>query len=109
MRTRPKCHVREVDHQTVTLTQAKYSKDSKYQLATSNCFAVLQEESDGQQKTSHSGTPKPPIYVGVQNISPMIRLLEQIAKEQYQIKAFADNQVKVQPKNLNATAQLQKP
>jgi hypothetical protein len=42
--------------------------------------------------------PKPsPIYVtGVQNISPMIQLLEQIAKEQYEIKALADNRVKVQ-------------
>jgi hypothetical protein len=44
--------------------------------------------------------PKPPpIYVtGVQNISSMIQLLEQIAKEQYEIKALTDNQVKVQPK-----------
>jgi hypothetical protein len=44
--------------------------------------------------------PKPPpVYVtGVQNNSPMIQLSEQIAKEQYEIKALADNQVKVQPK-----------
>jgi hypothetical protein len=42
----------------------------------------------------------PPIYVtGVHSISPLIRLLEQIAKEQYEIKALADIQVIVQPKN----------
>jgi hypothetical protein len=28
----------------------------------------------------------------------MIQLLEQIAKEQYEIKALTDNQIKVQPK-----------
>jgi hypothetical protein len=50
--------------------------------------------------------PKPhPIDVmGVQNIPPLIQLLEE--KEQYEIKALADNQVKVQPKLLNAMAQL---
>jgi hypothetical protein len=44
--------------------------------------------------------PKPPpIYVtGVQNISPMLQLLEQIAKDQYEIKTLADTQVKVNPK-----------
>jgi hypothetical protein len=41
----------------------------------------------------------PPIYVtGVQNISPMIELLEQIAKEQYEIAALTDNHIKVQHK-----------
>jgi hypothetical protein len=43
--------------------------------------------------------PKPSIYItGIKNISPLIHLLEQRAKQQYEIKAFADNQVKVQPK-----------
>jgi hypothetical protein len=36
----------------------------------------------------------------------MTQLLEQIAKEQYEIKAVADNQVKFQAKLLNTTAQL---
>jgi hypothetical protein len=40
-----------------------------------------------------------PIYVtGVQYISSTIQLLEQIAKEQYEIKALADNPVKVESK-----------
>jgi hypothetical protein len=34
----------------------------------------------------------------VQNIWPLTQLLEQIAKQQYEIKALTDNQVKVQPK-----------
>jgi flagellin-like hook-associated protein FlgL len=41
----------------------------------------------------------PPIYItDITNISPLIQLLEQIAKQQYEIKVLADNQVKVQPK-----------
>jgi hypothetical protein len=60
-----------------------------------------EEGREGQQRTSHTSTPKPPpIYVtGVQNISPILQLLEQIAKEQYEITALADNQVKIRPKN----------
>jgi hypothetical protein len=34
----------------------------------------------------------------IKNISSLIQLLEQIAKQQYDIKALPDNQVKVQPK-----------
>jgi hypothetical protein len=34
----------------------------------------------------------------VTNISPLIQLLEQTAIQQYEVKAFAHNQVKVQPK-----------
>jgi hypothetical protein len=41
----------------------------------------------------------PPIYVtGIQNISPMRELLEQLAKEQYEIKALIDNHIEVQQK-----------
>jgi hypothetical protein len=44
--------------------------------------------------------PKPPaIYIThIKNISPLIHLLEKIAKQQYEIKALADNHVTVQPK-----------
>jgi hypothetical protein len=44
--------------------------------------------------------PKPPpIYItDNRNISPLIQLLDQIAKQQYVIKALEDKQVKVQPK-----------
>jgi hypothetical protein len=38
--------------------------------------------------------PKP----DVKNISPLMQLLERLAKQQYEIKALADNQVKAQHK-----------
>jgi hypothetical protein len=51
----------------------------------------------------------PPRYVtGVQNISPIIQLLEQIAKEQYDIKALTDNQVKFQPKTSECNSTIVK-
>jgi hypothetical protein len=53
-----------------------------------------------QQKVGPENTPTPPpIYItDVTNISPLVQLLGQIAKQQYEIKALTDNQVKVQPK-----------
>jgi hypothetical protein len=44
-------------------------------------------------------TPKPPpIYIqDVTSILPLLQLLEQVAAHQYETKALADNQVKVQP------------
>jgi hypothetical protein len=44
--------------------------------------------------------PKPPpIYISdVKNISPLIQLLEQIEKQQCEITALTENQVKVKPK-----------
>jgi hypothetical protein len=84
---------------------AKHAKESEHwlnQTSTSNRYtALLEEESeDQQQKAGLENTPKPPpIYItDVQNISPLIQLLEQIAKQQYKIKALADFQVKVQTK-----------
>jgi hypothetical protein len=62
---------------------------------------LLEEESeDQQQKAGPENTPKPPpIYItDVTNISPLIQLLEQIAVQQYEVKALAHNQVNVQPK-----------
>jgi hypothetical protein len=45
------------------------------------------------------GGSLPPIYVtDIKNIPPLIQLLEQIAIQQYEIKALTDNQVQVQPK-----------
>jgi hypothetical protein len=45
----------------------------------------------------HTSKP-PPIYVqDVTSIPPLLQLLEQVAAHQYETKALADNQVKVQP------------
>jgi hypothetical protein len=45
--------------------------------------------------------PSPKYRTDVKNISPLIQLLEQIAKQQYEIKALADNQFRVQYKILS--------
>jgi phage I-like protein len=69
------------------------------QTSTPNRYtALLEEEGEDQQhKAGPENTPKPPIYItDVKNISQLIQLLNQIAKHQYEIKALADNQVKVQ-------------
>jgi hypothetical protein len=93
--------------------ETKHFKESEHwlnQTSTSNLYtALLEEESEDQhQKAGPEDTPKPPpIYItDVTNISPLIQLLEQIAKQQHEIKALADNQVKVQLKYLNPTEQL---
>jgi hypothetical protein len=61
----------------------------------------MEEGSEDQQQTAGpENKPKPPPVdiTDVKYTSPLIQLLEQIAKQQYEIKALADNQVKVQPK-----------
>jgi hypothetical protein len=94
-----------------TEREAKHAKGSEHwlnQTSTSNRYtALLEKESeDQQQKAGPENTPKPPpIYItDFKNISPLIQLLEQIAKQQYEIKALADNQVKVQPKTSEVPA-----
>jgi hypothetical protein len=81
--------------QEETEREAKHTKESKHwlnQSSTSSCYtALLEEESEDQQhKASPENIPKPPpIYItGVKNISPLIQLLEHIAKQQYEIKAL---------------------
>jgi hypothetical protein len=84
--------------------EAKHPKQSEHwlnQTFTSNRYtALLEEESEEQQKAGNENTSKPPpIYISdITNISPFIQLLEQIAIQQYEVKALAHNQVKVQPK-----------
>jgi hypothetical protein len=82
--------------------QAKESEHWLKQTFTSNHYtALLEEESeDQQQKASPGNAPKPSqIYItDVTNISPLIRLLEQITKQQYETEALTDIRVKVQPR-----------
>jgi hypothetical protein len=91
--------------QEETQRETKHAKQSEHwpnQTSTSNRYtALLEEESeDQQQKAGPENTPKPPaIYItDVTNMSLHIQLLEQIAKQQHEVKALAHNQVKVQPK-----------
>jgi hypothetical protein len=85
-----------------TERKAKGSEHWLNQTSTYNRYMALVEEDteDQQQKAGPENTPKPPpIYItDVKNISPLIQLLEQIAKQQYEIKALTINQVKVQSK-----------
>jgi hypothetical protein len=96
-----------------TEREAKHTKESKHwlnQTSTSNRYtALLEEESEYQQhKAGPDNTPKPPpLYItGVKNISPLIELLQQIAKQQYEIKSLVDNQVKVSIKFIIPTKHL---
>jgi hypothetical protein len=72
------------------------------QTFTSNHYTALSEEESVYQqlKVGPENMPKAlPIFVtDVRNTSPLLQLLEHIAKEQYEIKALAGSQVEVQPK-----------
>jgi hypothetical protein len=88
-----------------TERETKHAKESEHWLnktSTSNRYTALlvEESEDKQQKAGSENTPKPPpIYItGIKNISPHIQLLEQIAKQQYEIIALADNEVKARLK-----------
>jgi hypothetical protein len=85
--------------------QAKLVKESDHWFnptpTHSRNSALLEDESDDQQQTTFPGkTSKPlPIYISdFTTIPPLIQLLEQVVKLQYEIKILAGNQVKIQPK-----------
>lgn len=72
---------------------------------TNNIFENLNEETDeGQSNSKKEPTqakdPRPPpIFItGVANIKPLVSLLDEIAQDQYVLKALGSEQVKVQPK-----------
>jgi hypothetical protein len=88
-----------------TEREVKHAKESEHclnQTSTANRYTDLLEEESGdqQQKSGPENTPKPPpiCITDVTNISPLIQPQEQIAIWQYEVKALAHNQVKVQPK-----------
>jgi hypothetical protein len=96
--------------------QAKLIKESDHWLnqtpACNHYSALLEDESEDQQQTTDPrNTPKPPpIYVSdVTAIPPLVQLLEQIAKLQYEIKALTGNQVKVQTKTSESYRTITKP
>jgi outer membrane cobalamin receptor len=82
-------------------TQEETEREAKHwinQTSTSNRYtALLEEENEEQHKAGPENLPKPPsIYIpDVKIISPLIQLSEQIAKQQYEIKALQDNQSNV--------------
>jgi hypothetical protein len=68
---------------------------------TSNRFSALQQEDDlvNQPSPGKEATPTPPpIYItNVTSIPPLFQLLDHIVPQLYEIKALAQNQVKIQP------------
>jgi hypothetical protein len=74
-----------------TQREGKHIKQSEYCLhatPTTNCYtALLEKDNDQQHKVGPGNTPKPPsIYASdFITISPLIQLLEQIVKQQYEL------------------------
>jgi hypothetical protein len=91
--------------------ETKQVKESKHWLhpvptTTSNRFSPLLSTTsiDTDLPLDSPRTPKPPpIYIqDVTAISPLLLLLDQIALNQYETKSLANNQVKVQPANIDS-------
>jgi hypothetical protein len=65
-------------------------------------FSALQQEDDlvNQPSPGKEATPKPsPIYItNATSIPPLFQPLDQIDPQLYEIKAVAQNQVKIQPR-----------
>lgn len=70
-------------------------------ITTSNRFAPLNNKNEQQEKREEKNKePKPPpIFVaGVNNITPLTQLLEEIGKNEYERKVLSNDQVKINPK-----------
>lgn len=69
---------------------------------TNNRFDSLSEENTNDpviQDNETSGPKPPPIFVsGVEDINPLIEVLNNIAKDNYIIKSLSNDEVKIQPK-----------
>lgn len=87
---------------------AKQSKLDNYWLGAStssstNRFSGLEQAEKDSEEKQETSAPKiekpPPIFVsGVSNIQPLRALLEQIAKDEYELKILQGNEVKIMPK-----------
>ena len=78
--------------------KSKQSKED-YWLNPSNRYAPLaNDDIDDQQDTDKTPKPPPIFITGVKVISPLVQLLDTISKQQYEIKALANDEIKVQPK-----------
>jgi hypothetical protein len=68
----------------------------------SNRFTTLQQDEDLNNHPppgKEASLKHPPIYItSVTNIPPLLQLLDQIVPQFYEVKALAQNQLKVQPK-----------
>lgn len=103
-------HTRKRNRVSPDKRVAKQTKIQDYWLNSptlvTNKFATLGNEEDGNSNTQQNNMKQskviktPPIFVsGVQNITPLIQLLNKIAKDNYQLKVINPNQVRIQPKS----------
>jgi hypothetical protein len=85
--------------------EAKLSREDSYWLnptLTSNRYSTFSDEdsSEHHQISNIEITLKPPpkVVSNVTTVSPLIQLLEQIRKLQYEIKALSNHKIRIQPK-----------
>lgn len=102
-----------------SLQVTKQTKLKDYWLSapikTNNRFENLNEESNENEHVENTNeqnekSPKPPpIFIaGVVNINPLIQLLNDIAKENYEIKITDNDKVKIQPKTSEKYGEITK-
>lgn len=104
-----------------TQNQHKQSKMDHYWLSnpisTSNSFSQLEESEETQedqcqqpkQKQTEKSPRPPPIFVDkVGNIQPLVNLLNEHAKDKYDLKVLRNDQVKIQPKTAETYTELVK-
>ena len=67
----------------------------------SNRFDILSEDGDDEVSAEYTlpAVKPPPIYVSmVENVQPLINLLNSVAKDEFEIKIIKNIEVKIQPK-----------
>ncbi|CAG4954316.1 unnamed protein product [Colias eurytheme] len=78
---------------------------------TSNRFKALDdiEQADKSETQAPKPIRPPPLFIdGVKNIQPLMKLLEDVAKEDYEIKVLRGDRVKIQPKSAEAYSTIYK-
>ena len=77
----------------------------------SNRFDILSEDGDDEVSAEYTlpAVKPPPIYVSmVENVQPLINLLNSVAKDEFEIKIIKNIEVKIQPKTEIAYSNITK-
>lgn len=78
---------------------------------TSNSFTGLDELEQADKPETQTPKPirPPPLFIdGVKNIQPLLKLLEEIAKGEYEIKVLRGDKVKIQSKSADSYSTIYK-
>lgn len=74
---------------------------------TTNSFKELEPEISEIQESKPARSP--PLFIdGVSNIQPLLKMLEEVALGQYEIKVLRDDRVKIQPKSAESYSTIYK-